>query len=144
MHSTTMRSVAWAAFAVVACPGGAAPSAPAPAPTGTVQELMTKDLVGAPGKELRMLTVEYPPGGASPPHRHDAQVFVYVLAGALRMQVAGAPAVTLAAGQTFYEGRDDVHTLSANASRTEPAKFLVLMVKDKGAPVSGAVSKEGK
>jgi quercetin dioxygenase-like cupin family protein len=140
----TIRTLAWVAFAVGGCPGGAAPSAPAAAPAGTVQELMTKDLAGLSGKELRMLTVEYPPGGASPPHRHDAQVFVYVLSGALRMQVAGAPAVTLGPGQTFYEGRDDVHMLSANASSTEPAKFLVFMVKDKAAPVSGAVSREGK
>ena len=144
MHGTTMRTLTWAMLAVAAC-SGAAPSAPAPAePSGAVQELMARELVGASGKELRMLTVEYPPGGASPPHRHDAQVFVYVLSGALRMQVAGASAVTLGPGQTFYEGREDVHTVSANASATEPAKFLVFMVKDKGAPVSGGVSREGK
>jgi quercetin dioxygenase-like cupin family protein len=98
-----------------------------------VQELMQKELTGVPGKELRMLTVEYPPGGASPPHRHHAQVFVYVLSGSLRMQVQGSPVVTLQPGQIFYEGLDDVHTISENASRSEPAKILVFMVKDKSA-----------
>jgi len=96
-----------------------------------VQDLLKKDLSDVPGKEARLLTVEYLPGGASLPHRHNAQVFVYVLSGAMRMQVEGSPEVTLGPGQTFYEGRDDVHTVSANASRTEPAKILVLMVKDK-------------
>jgi quercetin dioxygenase-like cupin family protein len=98
-----------------------------------VQELMKKELTGVPGKEIRMLTVEYPPGGASPPHRHDAQVFVYVLSGSLRMQVQGSPVVTLQAGQIFYEGVDDVHTISENASPSESAKILVFMVKDKNA-----------
>lgn len=105
-------------------------------PTATVQQLMDKDMVGVPGKELLMLTVEYVPGGASLPHRHDAQVFVYVLEGELIMQVAGSPAVTLRPGQTFYEGPNDVHVVSANASKTAPAKILVFMVKDKNAPVS--------
>jgi quercetin dioxygenase-like cupin family protein len=103
------------------------------APTALVQELMQKELTGIPGKKLQMLTVEYPPGGASPPHRHHAQVFVYVLSGSLRMQVQGSPVVTLQPGQTFYEGVDDVHTVSENASRSEPAKMLVFMVKDQGA-----------
>ena len=98
-----------------------------------VQELMQKELTGVPGKELRMLTVEYPPGGSSPPHRHNAQVFVYVLSGSLRMQVQGSPVVTLQAGQIFYEGVDDVHTVSENASPSEPAKILVFMVKDRNA-----------
>ena len=76
---------------------------------------MQKELTGVPGKELRMLTVEYPPGGASPPHSHHAQVLVYVLSGSLRMQVQGSPVVTLQSGQTFYEGVEDVHTVSENA-----------------------------
>jgi quercetin dioxygenase-like cupin family protein len=101
-----------------------------------IQQLLNKELVGVPGRELLMLTVEYLPGGASLPHRHDAQVFVYVLQGAVVMQVAGSPAVTLRKGQTFYEGPNDVHVVSANASKTTPAKILVFIVKDKGKPVS--------
>lgn len=87
-----------------------------------------------------MLTVEYVPGAASLPHRHNAQVFVYVLAGAVRMQVQGTSAVTLGPGETFYEGPDDIHTMSANASKTRPAHILVFMVKDKAAAVSTPVA----
>ena len=119
----------WQAAALAADP----PSAPTAA---DVAQLMEKDLVGDPQKEVLMLTVEYLPGGASLPHRHDAQVFVYVLQGELRMQVAGSPAVTLRAGQTFYESPTDIHVVSANASLTAPAKILVFLIKDKGAPVS--------
>lgn len=106
------------------------------APPAKVVSLMTRELANAPGKEAVLLTVEYPPGGTSPAHRHDAEVFVYVLQGTLTMQVDGQPAVTLEAGQAFHESPGDVHRVSANASRTEPAKFVVFMVKDKGAPVT--------
>ncbi|HEY2463830.1 MAG TPA: cupin domain-containing protein [Steroidobacteraceae bacterium] len=105
-----------------------------------VKQLMTKELTGAAGKELLMSTVTYPPGGASPPHRHDAQVFVYVLEGELIMQVRGGPKVTLKPGETFYESPSDVHEVSANASQTSPAKFLVFIVKEKGAPTTRAAA----
>ncbi len=105
----------------------------------TVTPLIAKDLTGIPGKEGVMVTVEYPPGGASQPHRHDAHVYVYVLSGSLRMQVDGQEPVTLQPGQTFYESPQDVHRVSANASATQPAKFLVFMVKDKEKPSSRAV-----
>ena len=116
-----------------------ADNAPLSAPSSVVKDLMMRDLVNVPGKELLMLTVEYVPGGASLPHRHSAQVFVYVLAGTIRMQVKGSPVATLHPGDTFYEGPDDIHTVSANASRVKPAQILVFMVKDKNAPVSSAV-----
>jgi quercetin dioxygenase-like cupin family protein len=121
----------------------AADKDPAP-PAAVIQQLMDKELAGVPGRELLMLTVEYLPGGASLPHRHDAQVFVYVLQGRVVMQVAGSPAVTLHKGQTFYEGPTDVHVVSANASKTAPAKILVFIVKDKGAPVSREAAAEAK
>jgi quercetin dioxygenase-like cupin family protein len=108
---------------------------PAP-PPAVVKQLIDEDLVGADRKELIMLTVKYLPGGASLPHRHDAQVFVYVLQGELTMQIAGKPAVTLRQGDTFYETPTDVHLVSANASKTAPAKILVFIVKNKGAPTS--------
>jgi len=92
------------------------------------------DLAAAPGKEVVMLAVDYPPGGSTGPHRHNAQTFVYVLEGSVVMQVKGGPLQTLGPGQTFYEGPDDVHVVSKNASQTQPAKFLVVFVKDKGAP----------
>jgi len=117
----------------------AADTRPTP-PPAVVKQLLDEDLVGADRKELLMLTVEYLPGGASLPHRHDAQVFVYVLQGELTMQIAGRPAVTLRQGETFYENPTDVHLVSANASKTAPAKILVFIVKNRGAPVSREVS----
>jgi quercetin dioxygenase-like cupin family protein len=78
--------------------------------------------------------VEYAPGGADPVHRHDAHGFIYVLEGSVVMQVKGGKEVTLKPGQTFYEGPDDVHVVGRNASKTKPAKFLVLLLKEKGAP----------
>ena len=116
--------------ALLAGGGVAAHAADEPRPA-IVKPLMAKDLTGIPNKEGTMLTVQYLPGGASLPHRHDAHVFVYVLEGSVKMQVDGQPAVTLTAGQTFYENPTDVHRVSANASTTQPAKILVFMVKDK-------------
>ena len=99
-----------------------------------VTEVLSKDLTGIPGKEGLMLTVEYPPGGSDPIHRHNANAFVYVLEGSIVMQVQGGKETTLKPGQTFYEGPDDIHVVGRNASQTKPAKFVVFMVKDKGAP----------
>jgi len=100
-----------------------------------VKPLMTKELADMPGKEALMITVEYPPGSSDPVHRHNAHAFVYVLEGSVVMQVKGGKPVTLTPGQTFYEGPGDVHVVGRNASSTKPARFLVLLLKDKGAPV---------
>jgi quercetin dioxygenase-like cupin family protein len=121
-------------------PVGTAESGNNPA-VATAVELMKRDLVSDLGKEVLMLTVTYPAAGASLPHRHDAQVFVYVLEGTLTMQVQGSPAVTLKPGETFYEGPDDVHVVSANSSTSKPAKILVVMIKDKLNPVSRSNTK---
>ena len=110
--------------------------------TAAVSELMTRDLIGAPGKEVLMITVTYRPGGASLPHRHDAQVFVYVLEGEITMQLKGGAPMTLHPGQSFYEGPNDIHQVSANAGHSAPAKILVFMVKDKAKPASREVTDE--
>jgi quercetin dioxygenase-like cupin family protein len=99
-----------------------------------ITALMSKDLPESPGKEALMITVEHAPGGASAIHRHNARAFVYVLEGSVVMQLKGGQPVTLTPGQSFYEGPDDVHIVDRNASSTRPAKFLVLLIKDKGAP----------
>lgn len=112
-----------------------------PAEQATVTQLMSKDLKELPGKEVSMITVDYAPGATDPIHRHDAYAFVYVLEGSIVMQVKGGKEVTLTPGQTFYEAPDDVHVVGRNASTTRPAKFLVLFIKDKGAPVLTPVSK---
>ena len=100
-----------------------------------VTPLLSKDLTEFPGKEGVMLTVEYPPGSMDPIHRHNAHGFIYVLEGSIVMQVRGGKEVTLTPGQTFYEGPEDVHVVGRNASQTKPAKFVVVFVKDKGAPI---------
>ena len=105
-----------------------------------VTPLFSKDLADFPGKEGLMITVEYPPGSSDPIHRHNAHAFVYVLEGSIVMQVKGGKEVTLTPGQTFYEGPDDVHIVGRNASQTKPAKFVVFLVKGKGAPVLVPVS----
>src|SRR5262245_2876421 len=106
-----------------------------PAEATDVKELFAIDLADYPGKEGRMIEVSYPPGGGDVVHRHDAHAFVYVLEGQIIMQLKGRPAVTLKAGQTFYEGPADIHLVGRNTSSTAPARFVVVLLKAKGAPV---------
>jgi quercetin dioxygenase-like cupin family protein len=100
-----------------------------------VTPLMSKDLSDYPGKEGLMISVVYPPGASDPIHRHNAHAFVYVLEGTIVMQVKGGKEITLTPGQSFYEGPDDVHVVGRNASTRKPAKFVVLLLKNKDAPV---------
>ncbi len=100
-----------------------------------VTPLMSKDLPEFPGKEGVMITVVYPPGASDPIHRHNAHAFVYVLEGTVVMQLKGGKEIRLTPGQTFYEGPNDVHVIGRNPSTTKSAKFVVLLVKNKGAPV---------
>jgi quercetin dioxygenase-like cupin family protein len=111
------------------------PEAPAARDDGRVTQLMSENLPDFPGKEGLIVTVDYPPGGSTPIHRHNAEVFVYMLEGSIVVQLQGGEETTLTPGQTFHEGPNDVHVVSRNASATEPAKFAVFFVKDIGAPV---------
>ena len=124
-----------AAVFAAALAGPALAQAP---PAGPVRatSLLTRPLVGIPGKEVAMTVLEIAPGGTSPPHRHNANTFVYVLEGTMVMQVEGSPPVTLGPGQTFYETPTDIHSQSRNPSATAPAKILVVFVKDVGAPAT--------
>jgi quercetin dioxygenase-like cupin family protein len=110
-------------------------TAPTMAEDAKINPLMAKDLTGLSGKEATMLTVEYAPGGSSDKHQHNAHTFVYVLEGSIVRQVEGGKAVTLGPGQTFYQSPSDIHTVSKNVSDSQPAKFLVFFVKEKGAPL---------
>lgn len=105
------------------------------APHAQVADLMTKPLKDYPGKEGKMILVTYPPGSVDPVHRHDANAFVYVLEGSIVMALNGGKEVTIGPGQTFYEGPEDVHTVGRNASLTQPAKFVVFLLKDQNKPV---------
>jgi quercetin dioxygenase-like cupin family protein len=116
----------------LACSAPLTPPARAAPPQPVVTPVMLKDLPDEPGKEMLMITVDYPPGAVETIHRHDAHAFVYVLEGTIVEQVRGGKEVTLTPGQTFYEGPDDVHTVGRNASTTTPAKFVVVLLKEKG------------
>ena len=109
-----------------------------------VKELFAVDLPDYPGKEGRMVEVSYTPGDTDAVHRHDADAFVYVLEGEVVMQLQGKPAVTLKAGDTFYEGPKDVHVVGRNASSTKPARFVVVFLKAKGAPILTPVEESPK
>jgi quercetin dioxygenase-like cupin family protein len=95
------------------------------------QEAHSSRLLRMPRRS--QLWFEYPPGAVETIHRHDAYAFVYVLEGSVIEQVRGGKEATLTPGQTFYEGPNDVHTVGRSASTTKPAKFLVVMLKKKGA-----------
>ncbi len=99
-----------------------------------VTPVMIKSLNDIPGKEALMITVTYKPGEVEVPHRHDAHCFLYVLEGSVVMGLKGSKEVTLKPGDSFYEGPNDIHTVGRNASKTKPAKFLVLLLKNEGAP----------
>ncbi|MFJ1253706.1 MULTISPECIES: cupin domain-containing protein [Cupriavidus] len=127
----TVTSVA--AALVLSCLTVAQPAAAAP--EASVTPLLTEALPEYPGKEATMIMVEYPPGAVDPVHRHDAHAFVYVLEGSIVMGVRGGKEVTLKAGETFHERPNDIHTVGRNASNTQPAKFVVFLLKKKGAPI---------
>jgi quercetin dioxygenase-like cupin family protein len=118
-------------IAIAAC---ALAQIPPVTPPPDVKEIMSKPLTDIPGKEGLMLMVTYPPGAADEIHRHNAHAFVYVLEGSIVMQLRGAEPVTVKAGETFYEGPNDVHIVGRSASKTKPAKFVVFLLKNQGVP----------
>ena len=110
---------------------------------GKVTRLMTKDLPDLPGKEGMVETVDFAPGEVSQPHRHNADLFVYVLEGSVITQVMGGSPQTVRAGGVFYESPTDVHIASRNPSKTQPAELLVFFVKRIGAPATTALPTGG-
>ena len=107
-----------------------------------VKELFAIDLPDYPGKEGRMIEVTYTPGDKDEVHRHDADAFIYVLEGEIVMQLKGKPPVNVKAGETFYEGPKDIHVVGRNASSTKPARFVVVFLKAKGAPILTPVQED--
>jgi quercetin dioxygenase-like cupin family protein len=128
---STLRMIG-AALIVCISAGAAQLGSASEPPQPVVTPLEVRDLPDLPGREMLMLSVVYPPGAVEHVHRHDAYAFVYVLEGSIIEGVKGGKEVTLTPGQTFYEGPDDVHTIGRNASKTKPAKFVVVLVKKKG------------
>jgi len=132
-HGASMRKIKRFSLAFLLALNPGAASFASDAPQALTTELLKKELADIPGKEVLVLTVDYPPGSVDPVHRHNAHGFLYVLEGSIVMQVRGGEKVTLKPGQMFYEGPNDIHTVGRNASNTKPAKFLVFLVKNKGA-----------
>src|SRR5262245_39997704 len=130
MRISTMHRFLFASALLLSFAASAAAQEPA-----KVTTLVSRDLPYIPGKEGALLIVEYPPGAVEPVHRHNANALVHLPDGSTIMQVKGQEPVTLHPGQTFDEGPNDIHVVGRNTSKTEPAKFLVVMVKNKGAPI---------
>ena len=140
MLSTACAGLVFALFLALGSLAGPGLHADTPAAVpAAVTELLKEAVAEFPGHELTMIKVSYPPGGSSRPHRHDAYVLVYVLEGALEMQVKGGPLRTVKSGETFVEHPADVHEISRNASRNEPATFLVVMLKESARAATTAV-----
>lgn len=99
------------------------------------------DLPTLKGDRLKAFLVEvtYGPDSASPVHTHACPVIGYVVQGAVKMQVKGAPEAIYRAGDSFYERPNGVHLVSANASKVEPAKFVAFFVCDTDKPLSSDV-----
>ena len=98
-----------------------------------VENLFSNDLPELPkNQEVVIITVEIGPGEFSPPHKHGAHTYVYVLEGKIGMRVKGGTEKILVPGDTFYESPDDIHMVSKNMSKTKRAKFLVMFIKTKG------------
>ena len=135
-RGATLSLLAAGFASIISMPAVMAADPAPPPPAAESVAILKQALAGIEGKEVLMATVTYPPGGATPAHRHDANTFVYVLEGSVVMQVAGGKPVTLTAGQTFYESPTDIHAVSRNASSTEPAKILAVLVKDVGKPAT--------
>ena len=107
----------------------------------SVRTVFTSPLPKMDGTRLKATLVEvnYGPGESSTPHTHPCPVIVYVLEGSVRTQVTGQPEAIYKAGQSFYEAPNGVHLVSANASKTDRARFLAYFVCDHEAPLSSKV-----
>ena len=133
------RTLRCTAAALMTLPFAAGAQTP---PRAIAKVLMVQALQDVEGKEATVSALEYPPGSSSPPHRHNAHVFLHLLEGQLLVQVRGGPPVTLNPGDTFYESPSDIHQVSKNLSTTMPARARVFMVKAKGAPATTPVQEQ--
>jgi quercetin dioxygenase-like cupin family protein len=134
-----LRSIALLCLALAAC--GTAPPAP-PGGDAAVRSVLTQTLPAMDGAKLHVTVVEvsYAPGGSSKPHSHPCPVIGYVLDGSLRSGVRGGADSVYHAGETFYEEPNGVHAVSANASGTEPVRFLAYFICDRDAPLSRSIN----
>jgi quercetin dioxygenase-like cupin family protein len=138
MH-VSKRNLTQCALALVALGGafGLGTVLAQPMPPSKVTALMKQAIAEFPGHEVMMITLDIPPGGASPAHRHPGHhTFGYVLEGAYKIEIDDGPEMVLHKGETFYEAPGQLHAVSRNASDTEPAKVLALMLAESGKPLT--------
>jgi quercetin dioxygenase-like cupin family protein len=117
------------AAGITAAAAGSMQGAP---PRETVTVAANVPIPNVPGKRLASRIVDYPPGGGSVPHRHarSAFIYAYVLSGLIRSQVDDEPARVYRPGETWFESPGAHHRVSANASDTEPARLLAVLIVD--------------
>ena len=131
------------AFAPVAAQEHAAGHNPEPARAGP-PVLLTAPLADAPGKNLVVVELNLPPNPNPPStaenhprgHRHPGSVYAYVTHGAVRLAVEGGPVQVVAAGGSFFEGVGAHHIIAENASATDPARAIAVMIVPEGAPLT--------
>jgi quercetin dioxygenase-like cupin family protein len=113
------------------------PAAAQQAPATKVTTVLQQVLADLPGREVVMVTLDIPPGGGSAAHRHPGHhIFGYVLEGSYKIKLDQGAETVLSKGQTFYEAPGQLHAVSANASQTEPAKVLAVIVAESGKPIT--------
>jgi quercetin dioxygenase-like cupin family protein len=103
-------------------------------PASTATPIFERELPNVPGKSLLAVEVVYPPGGASPAHRHpdSAFIYAYVVSGEVVSAVNDERPRVYRTGESFYEAPGAHHRVSRNASRTKPAMLLAVFVKNSG------------
>jgi quercetin dioxygenase-like cupin family protein len=133
-----MKTLSIAVLAIAAmfpATGGALEAAP-PASEGVVHLVMSQALPSQPGTDVTVITVDYPPGGSTPPHEHPGYTYAYVLQGAVVSQLDGQKPVTYKAGEMWTEMPREDHMVSKNASVSKPARLLVFFLAPHGAPLT--------
>jgi quercetin dioxygenase-like cupin family protein len=130
------RSIAFLAIAAMLLTTGATLEAAPPASEGVVHLVMSQVLPSQRGTDVTVITVDYPPGGSTPPHEHPGYTYAYVLQGAVVSQLDGQKPATYKAGEMWTEMPHDHHIVSKNASASEPARLLVFLLAPHGAPLT--------
>jgi len=134
VHPKTIIAALGAAFALApAANAEPVPQHPAD-PNAVIVRSVFDQPTNIPGKSMMSVTVSYPPGTKSAAHHHAKSAFVmaYVVSGEIRSQVDGEPAHVYHAGETWCENPGAHHTISENASTTEPAELLAVFLVDTG------------
>ena len=131
----TLSIAILAATAMLFATGTTLEAAP-PASEGVVHGVMSQPFPSQPGTDVTVLTVDYPPGGSTPPHEHPGYTYAYVLQGAVVSQLDDQMPVTYKTGEMWTEKPHEHHMVSKNASATEPARLLVFMIAPHGMPLT--------